>query len=105
MERVHGTVFCIAAGNDGEEVYDMPAIFNSAGALPNMIVVGGVDKNGKRWEGSNHGSFVSVWAPAVNLPYPIGYDFPQSPNGAQGTSLGTSPTIPVLDFRSTWKRV
>lgn len=72
-----GMILVAAAGNSptGKPVY--PA------AYENVIGVGADMPNGERWEQSNYGDFVSVYAPGLAT-LPVGH------NGAPGTYAGTS---------------
>lgn len=72
-----GLILVAAAGNEptGEPVY--PA------AYPSVIGVGALTPDGKSWERSNYGSFVSLSAPGF-ADFPVGY------KGESGTYGGTS---------------
>lgn len=91
MKVRYGTMFVVAAGNDGKVVQDMPAIFaGQANDVPNMIVVGGSTKDGKKTPKSDHGDLVTVFAPGNELPYPANWPFDKQAGGvAVGTSFGT----------------
>ncbi len=56
-----GLVVVAAAGNDGREEKRYPA------AYPSVIGVGAVDRDGKRFATSNHGAWVELWAPGVEV--------------------------------------
>ncbi len=90
MEVVYGTVFVVAAGNEDKPVADMPAILaGQSNDVPNMIVVGGSTKNGKKTPGSDYGDLVTVYAPGNDLPYPENWPFDKQPGDkAFGTSFG-----------------
>lgn len=72
-----GLIIVAAAGNEptGRPVY--PAAF------PSVIAVGAVGPDGKTWERSNDGDFVSLYAPGFAA-LPVGY------KGDPGTYAGTS---------------
>ena len=54
-------VLVAAAGNGGENRVRWPA------ALPNVIAVGALDSTGTPWRYSDHGPWVDVWAPGVDV--------------------------------------
>lgn len=59
-------LFVWCAGNEGENVDKLAnsELFNA----PNIISVGALDKNGKRWSGSNYGqNSVDIYAPGVDI--------------------------------------
>jgi hypothetical protein len=56
-----GLVVVAAAGNDGREEKRYPA------AYPSVIGVGAVDRDGKRFANSNHGAWVELYAPGVEV--------------------------------------
>ena len=72
-----GMIIVASAGNEptGENVY--PAAYGS------VIGVGALNSEGKIWEKSNYGDFVTVYAPGI-ASFPIGYE------GDPGTYAGTS---------------
>ena len=72
-----GLIILGAAGNDptGNNMY--PAAYSS------VIGVGALDPQGKRWDKSNYGDFVNIYAPGF-ASLPVGY------NGEPGTYAGTS---------------
>ena len=72
-----GAVILAAAGNQptGKAMY--PAAYDT------VIGVGALMADGHRWENSNYGSFVSLYAPGVAT-------FPVGNQGAAGTYVGTS---------------
>ncbi|GGZ39394.1 S8 family serine peptidase [Streptomyces poonensis] len=57
----HDALIVTASGNAGSEVDDYPALY------PGVLTVGGVNKNGTIWEGSNYGPEVLLSAPAARL--------------------------------------
>ena len=78
-----GLVLVAAAGNEptGEPVY--PAAYEK------VIGVGALTADGKDWEQSNHGDFVSIAAPGV-ADLPVGYN--GDPGRYAGTSIATAFT-------------
>ncbi len=72
-----GLIVLAAAGNEptGNDMY--PAAYNS------VIGVGALDPQGKKWDKSNYGDFVKIYAPGF-ASFPVGY------NGGPGTYAGTS---------------
>jgi Subtilase family len=54
-------VVVAAAGNGGESRVRWPA------ALSSVIAVGALDTSGRRWSYSDHGSWVDIWAPGVDV--------------------------------------
>ncbi|MCM1285023.1 MAG: S8 family serine peptidase [Acetobacter sp.] len=77
-----GVTVVAAAGNEGKEVYNQPAIFDS------VITVAATNPYGNAWESSNYGSCVDIAAPGVNV---YTADFPgyDTYTLASGTSLAT----------------
>ena len=75
--RDNGAIIFAAAGNQptGKPVY--PAAYDS------VIAVGALAADGSRWEYSNYGSFVDIYAPGVAT-------FPVGNQGEAGTYAGTS---------------
>ena len=75
--RSKGLIVVASAGNEptGKPVY--PAAF------PTVIGVGALGPDGKSWENSNYGDFVTVYAPGFAT-FPVGY------KGAPGAYAGTS---------------
>ncbi|MGX1886353.1 type VII secretion-associated serine protease mycosin [Streptomyces sp. NPDC055287] len=59
--QAHDVVVVAAAGNSGAVAVDEPA------ALPGVVSVGAVDKEGNRWEGSNTGKGLTLTAPGVEI--------------------------------------
>ncbi len=72
-----GMIILGAAGNEATGTDMYPAAYNS------VIGVGALDPRGKKWDKSNYGDFVSVYAPGF-ASLPVGY------NGTPGTYAGTS---------------
>ncbi|OEJ24716.1 type VII secretion-associated serine protease mycosin [Streptomyces agglomeratus] len=75
----HDVVVVAAAGNSGAVAVDEPA------ALPGVVSVGAVDKEGNRWEGSNTGKGLTLTAPGVEI---LAANKNRSPE--YGLSTGTS---------------
>lgn len=77
-----GVTIVAAAGNDGEEVYQQPALFDSA------ITVAAINPHGNAWISSNYGSCVDISAPGVGV---YTANFPGNNTYAQfaGTSMAT----------------
>ncbi|MFC1416542.1 S8 family serine peptidase [Streptacidiphilus cavernicola] len=59
--EAHDVVLVAASGNDARAVDNYPASF------PGVISVGGVDQNGKLWNGETTSSHLTVVAPAFNI--------------------------------------
>lgn len=72
-----GMIILGAAGNEATGTNMYPAAYNS------VIGVGALDPQGKKWEKSNYGDFVTVYAPGF-ASLPVGN------NGKPGTYAGTS---------------
>ena len=70
-------ILVAAAGNEPSGVPVYPAAFDE------VIGVGAITADGKLWENSNYGDFVSLYAPGV-ASLPVGH------NGEPGTYAGTS---------------
>ncbi|WP_107249453.1 type VII secretion-associated serine protease mycosin [Carbonactinospora thermoautotrophica] len=70
-------VIVAAAGNDGLSTPNYPA------AYPGVIAVTAVDKNGKPWAETQHGPWVTVAAPGVDI-------YAAEPGGKYDTGSGTS---------------
>ena len=77
-----GVTIVAAAGNDGEEVYQQPALFDRA------ITVAAINPHGNAWTSSNYGSCVDISAPGVGV---YTANFPGNNTYAQfaGTSMAT----------------
>ena len=77
LARARGLIVVASAGNEptGKPVY--PAAYDS------VLGVAALAPNGQRWENSNYGSFVSLYAPGF-ADLPVGY------KGGPGTYAGTS---------------
>jgi hypothetical protein len=76
-----------SAGNQptGNPVY--PA------AYPSVIGVGALRPDGKRWENSNYGDFVTLYAPGFGN-FPVGYK--GKPGSYAGTSISAAFTANVI---------
>lgn len=59
--QAHDVVVVAGAGNEGSIAVDEPA------ALPGVVAVGAIDKNGNRWDGSNTGNGLALMAPGVEI--------------------------------------
>jgi type VII secretion-associated serine protease mycosin len=59
--QAHDVVVVASAGNDGSIAVDEPA------ALPGVVSVGAVNKEGNRWDGSNTGKGLTLMAPGVDI--------------------------------------
>ncbi|MFI9647857.1 type VII secretion-associated serine protease mycosin [Streptomyces sp. NPDC052040] len=75
----HDVVVVASAGNQGSVAVDEPA------ALPGVVSVGAVDKDGDRWEDSNTGNGLTLMAPGVGV---LAADPTRSPK--YSLSTGTS---------------
>ncbi len=112
MEREYGTVFVAASGNappdDGAPPGEDPGVFEESDSMPyeaqpyvpGMMVVGATTREGDRRPLSKVGSFVEVYAPGDNLPYPLGV---AQNRRNSGTSPGMEPHtnlvyMPCLTF-------
>jgi hypothetical protein len=59
--RTAGAVVVAAAGNSGSDAPVYPAAYTG------VLAVAAVDRDGARWAGSNHGPYVSLAAPGVDI--------------------------------------
>ena len=82
-----GMIILGAAGNEatGTEMY--PAAYNS------VIGVGALDPEGKKWDKSNYGDFVTVYAPGF-ASLPVGFN--GEPGIYAGTSISTAYTANLI---------
>ena len=85
--RSKGLIIVASAGNEptGKPVY--PAAF------PSVIGVGALAPDGKSWENSNYGDFVSVYAPGFAT-LPVGYK--GDPGAYAGTSISAAYAANVI---------
>lgn len=77
--------FCICRGNEGvdsENAMDVPAIIN----LPNTIIVGASNNRDEKWEYSNFGDDIDVFALGENIETKTANNQPYT---GSGTSLAT----------------
>jgi thermitase len=72
-----GVVIIAAAGNTGSSVPTYPA------SCPNVIAVAATDINGSLWDRSNHGDWVSAYAPGAEI-------YSALPGNSYGYKSGTS---------------
>ncbi len=86
-----GVTVVAAAGNDGKEVYNQPAIFDS------VITVAAINPYGKAWSSSNYGSCVDISAPGVNV---YTADFPG--NNIYSVKAGTSLAAPLVSAAAAY---
>ncbi|KAH7327594.1 peptidase S8/S53 domain-containing protein [Rhizoctonia solani] len=79
----HGFHFMVAAGND-----NVPADTTSPANVEAANTIGAVDKNNQKASFSNHGKFIDLWAPGVDIESAwIGG--PDAKNTISGTSMAT----------------
>jgi hypothetical protein len=85
--RSKGLIVVASAGNEptGKPIY--PAAF------PSVIGVGALAPDGKSWENSNYGDFVSVYAPGFAT-LPVGYK--GDPGAYAGTSISAAYAANVI---------
>lgn len=86
-----GVTVVASAGNDGKEVYQQPAIFDS------VITVAAINSYGTAWPSSNYGSCVDISAPGVNVSTA---DFPGYNTYAVKT--GTSLAAPMVSAAAAY---
>lgn len=86
-----GITVVASAGNDGKEVYNQPAIFDS------VITVAATNNHGIAWSSSNYGSCVDISAPGVNV---YTADFPG--NNTYSLQLGTSMATPIVSAAAAY---
>lgn len=77
-----GVTVVAAAGNDGKEVYQQPAIFDS------VITVAAINPHGDAWSSSNYGSCVDISAPGVSV-YTANFPGDNTYAKIAGTSIAT----------------
>jgi subtilisin family serine protease len=83
-----GVLICAAAGNDNSQALVYPAALENS----SIIAVGATDNEDKRASFSNHGEWVDVSAPGVNI-------FSTYPNNNYLTMNGTSMATPLVSVR------
>lgn len=89
----HGVLVVAAAGNDGATTPSYPA------ALPGVVAVGATDAAGGRASFSNHGDWVTLAAPGVNLYSTVptaGSEMEPAPSDGYQHLSGTSMATPVV---------
>ena len=86
-----GVTIVAAAGNDGKEVYQQPAIFDSA------ITVAAITPHGNAWTSSNYGSCVDISAPGVSV---YSANFPG--DNTYATFKGTSVATPLVSAAAAY---
>jgi hypothetical protein len=79
-----GTVVLAAAGNDGADAEP-----NFPAAYPEVIGVTAVDRNLAPYAYANHGEYIALAAPGVDV-------WTAMPGGRQGTQTGTSFAVPFV---------
>lgn len=86
-----GVTIVAAAGNDGKEVYQQPALFDSA------ITVAAITPHGNAWTSSNYGSCVDISAPGVSV---YSANFPG--DNTYATFKGTSVATPLVSAAAAY---
>jgi thermitase len=76
-----GLIIVAAAGNEPTGNIMYPAAYDS------VIGVGALDPEGKKWDKSNYGDFVTIYAPGF-ASFPVGYK--GEPGAYAGTSISTA---------------
>jgi thermitase len=76
-----GTIILGAAGNEATGTDMYPAAYKS------VIGVGALDPRGEKWDKSNYGDFVNIYAPGF-ASFPVGYN--DEPGIYAGTSISTA---------------
>ena len=82
-----GMIILGAAGNEATGTDMYPAAYDS------VIGVGALDPRGKKWDKSNYGDFVTVYAPGF-ASLPVGYN--GEPGIYAGTSISTAYTANLI---------
>lgn len=88
-----GVTVVAAAGNDGKEVYQQPAIFDS------VITVAATNQYGYAWSSSSYGSCVDISAPGVGVytaNFPGNNTYAQFPGTSMATPLVSAAAAYVL---------
>lgn len=86
-----GITVVASAGNDGKEVYNQPAIFDS------VITVAATNNHGIAWSSSNYGSCVDISAPGVSV---YTADFPGY--NTYSFKTGTSLAAPMVSAAAAY---
>lgn len=86
-----GVTIVAAAGNDGKEVYQQPALFDSA------ITVAAINPHGNAWTSSNYGTCVDISAPGVSV---YSANFPG--DNTYATFKGTSVATPLVSAAAAY---
>ena len=86
-----GVTVVAAAGNEGKEVYDQPAIFDCA------ITVAATNRYGSAWSSSNYGPCVDIAAPGDYV-----YTADMSSNTAYEFASGTSLATPLVSAAAAY---
>lgn len=86
-----GITVVAGAGNEGKEVYQQPAIFDSA------ITVAATNRYGSAWSSSNYGSCVDIAAPGDYV-----YTADMSSNTAYEFASGTSLATPFVSAAAAY---
>lgn len=86
-----GVTVVAAAGNDGKEVYERPAIFDS------VITVAATNQYGRPCSFSNYGSCVDISAPGASV-----YTADFSGNSAYAKVSGTSLSTPLVSAAAAY---
>lgn len=86
-----GITIVASAGNDGKEVYQQPAIFDST------ITVAATNFLGRAWTSSNYGSCVDISAPGVNV-----YTADFSGYNTYTVKSGTSLAAPIVSAAAAY---
>lgn len=86
-----GITVVAGAGNEGKEVYQQPAIFDSA------ITVAATNRYGSAWSSSNYGSCVDIAAPGDYV-----YTADMSSNTAYEFASGTSLATPLVSAAAAY---
>lgn len=86
-----GVTVVAAAGNDGKEVYQQPAIFDS------VITVSATNQYGYAWSSSSYGSCVDISAPGVGV---YTANFPG--NNTYAHFAGTSMATPLVSAAAAY---